>query len=263
MMGCLLIGCLSRAGDSPTHRDDDLPRLQDCFLTTHSHQDRKEIILVDRNDFVSPNLFGSGLAASHLEQFKHASQAMANRLPACFWGSGQFLRPDQLVGFAGRASGLVRSIAGCFWLSLQCLQLDVRRNADAGRSVAGLAGSTVRGANQRAFVERCLVRSCPFTRPRLVLRSALASGRERIPHLSGECQILGVLVYARGKRNGHGVHRCRSKILHRNWSPVDRPAAVAFRLALELCRHGLYQLLLFCAVLSDLPQSQPRQGTVA
>ena len=49
-------------------------------------------------------------------------------------------------------------------------------------------GSAPRGADQRVPVERCLLRSCACPRPQLVLRSTLSSGRERIAHVSGECQ---------------------------------------------------------------------------
>ena len=42
--------------------------------------------------------------------------------------------------------------------------------------------------------------------PRLVFRSALAFGGKRIANLPGECQSLGILVYARGKKFGDGDH---------------------------------------------------------
>jgi MFS transporter, ACS family, D-galactonate transporter len=67
--------------------------------------------------------------------------------------------------------------------------------------LAGPAGEFAALANQCVPVERFLFRSCPCSGPQLVLRGTLASGRERISHVSGECQGLGLLVYAREERS--------------------------------------------------------------
>ena len=113
------------------------------------------------------------------------------------------------------------------------------------------------------LVEHFFIRRCSCSRPRVVLRGALPSRRERIADVSRERQGFGLLVYARRAKSGDGDHRRRGEILQRHRSAVDRPAAPVFWLALELRRHRLDQLYLFPPVLRDLPQSQRRQRTVS
>src|SRR5580704_5669402 len=112
-------------------------------------------------------------------------------------------------------------------------------------------------------MERFLLRRLALPRPWLVFRSSLPSGHQRIADVSGECQSLGVLVYARGTRLGNGDYRCSGETIQCNWSPADRLAALVLWLALEFCRHRPRQPPLFRDVLLDLPQSERRPWAVS
>src|SRR5882672_6565845 len=227
-------------------------------------QDRRDMSMMvpTRNHALKPTSSRSAFAGNDFEQCERTSEAMANRFPACLRCSGQLLRPNQLVGFSGRASGFVRLVIGWLRISLQRIQLDLRPVAGAFRNVTGSAGSAARGANQRVPVERCLLRGCAFPQSQLVLRSTPSFGRERVSNVSGECQSIGLLVYERRAGSRNSDHRRGCKILQCDWSAPDRPDGFVFWLALEFCCHRLHQPFLFCALPFDLSQSQPGQEVV-
>src|ERR1700691_1998225 len=139
----------------------------------------------------------SAFAALQLEQIERASEALAYRFPTRSWGSGQLLRPHQPVGLSRSVACFIRIITGRFRLCLECLQLDLCLGADAGWTIARPGGSAPSGANQRLSVERRFFRGCALSRDQLVFRSATTSRRERISHVSSECEGPRILVCAR------------------------------------------------------------------